>query len=647
MKDDIRDSKQYTPVSTITILLLAVGISCTFVTGGCTKKTGESVNTPSAPHSLTAKFQKNHVLIQWEAPVEEIVDYYGIYRRLSNAEEYSFLLSVTETTYSDFHIQPGSTYWYVVTAFKNGRESPFSNEVSITIPNRCLPGEEVCDGLDNDCDGDIDELPVCTGICDSRDALFIYKFSPPEGEFTVASRINFSADVFYNVASTTSTTLGLYLDDASGLSFPPASTHVLALTTASGCNSVHFQSSLTIPPAKALILSVRMTTPEGNFIKRFFYSPSGEFLKPITVVPEPRTKFTGAMTFSAHVTAYYRSSITSQPVIWLEALDDEGNYYDEFVQGYTEGYTEFSFTMPVDCFTDEINVSVYMMDVFGTGAILAGWDGIYFFKTLDRFIVNTGWFLFGVENATLSNPEADTLSLNRECDTSGDFTIQPSASWIETTPASGNTPSSISVSVKPSYFMSFGLFESKIEISGSNVSAENLTVVVLSYASTIFTEDFENSITGWTYSGLWHLVTDGATAAPASSISPSHAFWYGQESTGNYDTGLTSTGGLTSPVFSIPAGLERVYLMFYSWEETENFPGYDVRQVYIGPPANPFETLIFDSEASPSSWRRLLITIPPSYIGTSVVLTFYFDTGDEFDNAYRGWMIDDIMVVGY
>jgi fibronectin type 3 domain-containing protein len=61
-------------------------------------------------------------------------------RRAPNADAQPVVLAVTppdQTRYVDTSVEPGHTYFYVVTAFDfAGRESAPSNKVSVTIPSR-------------------------------------------------------------------------------------------------------------------------------------------------------------------------------------------------------------------------------------------------------------------------------------------------------------------------------------------------------------------------------------------------------------------------------------------------------------------------------------------------------------------------------
>jgi len=64
-------------------------------------------------------------------------------------------------------------------------------------------------------------------------------------------------------------------------------------------------------------------------------------------------------------------------------------------------------------------------------------------------------------------------------------------------------------------------------------------------------DDMENGTSDWTASGLWHQVDSGNPYVAYHS--PTHSWWYGQDATGNYDTGTANSGDLVSPLIYIPS----------------------------------------------------------------------------------------------
>ncbi|HPD19410.1 MAG TPA: hypothetical protein PLF61_07085, partial [Candidatus Goldiibacteriota bacterium] len=80
--------------------------------------------------------------------------------------------------------------------------------------------------------------------------------------------------------------------------------------------------------------------------------------------------------------------------------------------------------------------------------------------------------------------------------------------------------------------------------------------------------------------GLWHEIYDNDAHVPASypnnGISPK-IWWYGQDATGNYDTGSANAGEIFFGPFFAGDGYK---LYFWSYEHTENVEGYDIRMIY-------------------------------------------------------------------
>jgi len=154
-----------------------------------------------------------------------------------------------------------------------------------------------------------------------------------------------------------------------------------------------------------------------------------------------------------------------------------------------------------------------------------------------------------------------------------------------------------------------------------------------------YADDMENGINGWTASGLWHQI-DASNSYSASHSAP-HSWWYGQDDTGTYDTGATNAGSLTSPPVYIPdAGY---YLRFwYAYQTESQSTAFDQRLVQISADGGPFITVLQLYDDLMESWWPSPAIDLSAYAGQTIQIRFYFDTLDEFYNAYRGWYIDDI-----
>ncbi len=157
-------------------------------------------------------------------------------------------------------------------------------------------------------------------------------------------------------------------------------------------------------------------------------------------------------------------------------------------------------------------------------------------------------------------------------------------------------------------------------------------------------ESFETGSAGWTATGLWHRADSSDPCAVAHTHSGT-ADWYYGTSLCTYDTGSRNAGLLTSPEIILPAGANAAMLSFFSYYETETSgPWYDVRYVLVsvdGGGWTPIQQLAGDQM---DTWVPVVIDLS-AYTGHTVRIGFSFDTIDEILNAFRGWYIDDVLVV--
>jgi hypothetical protein len=209
-------------------------------------------------------------------------------------------------------------------------------------------------------------------------------------------------------------------------------------------------------------------------------------------------------------------------------------------------------------------------------------------------------------------------------------------------------------------------------------------------------ESFEDEASGWTATGLWHRISGGqmpsdvwaappnewVTLAEPWSLSPpkhgTHAFWYGRDEDGSFlrvdateppeqsaASGGTSwaahQGTLTSPPIDL-TGYLGARLSFWSWWEIESIhpTEYDLSTVEAsgdggaswtevfrmnppsdsggGKPALPFTA---NGVGAPPSWALRKADLS-AFAGKQVLVRFRFDTGDEYFNGFRGWMLDEL-----
>ena len=168
----------------------------------------------------------------------------------------------------------------------------------------------------------------------------------------------------------------------------------------------------------------------------------------------------------------------------------------------------------------------------------------------------------------------------------------------------------------------------------------------------IWSDDMESGVGGWTSTGLWHRVAE-PTCSP-SSRSGTYSWYYGQDSTCNYDTGAANAGTLTSETIS---GLAQdAELSFWHRRDAESFGLTDSTTVELQADGAGFDVLesvididntwIYVPEIvwfSPEDHRFSAFDLT-AYTGQDVELRFAFDTVDDFMNIFLGWMVDDVEI---
>jgi hypothetical protein len=176
---------------------------------------------------------------------------------------------------------------------------------------------------------------------------------------------------------------------------------------------------------------------------------------------------------------------------------------------------------------------------------------------------------------------------------------------------------------------------------------DSVTVVVEDDCRCGLNERFEGDVSSWTATGLWHLADNSVCAAPQNGyVSPTHAFYYGQEATCNYETGFTANAGtLTSPLLvGINASSTLTFQYLREVEFTVGFP-FDRTEVDIVTEAGSTTVFSLDSEdASSAVWTSSGAISLAAFAGEQIRVRFRFETIDGVLNDFIGWFIDDVVV---
>ncbi len=162
-----------------------------------------------------------------------------------------------------------------------------------------------------------------------------------------------------------------------------------------------------------------------------------------------------------------------------------------------------------------------------------------------------------------------------------------------------------------------------------------------------FSDDMENGLNGWTTAALdgttgdlWHQTTANANSA-------NHSWWCSIEGQGNYDTGNRISTALISPVIDLSSAGNFINLEFaenYSTEQSFDFCMVDI-STDNGATWTPLrgDTTGTAPSGNSNGWITTALDIS-AYAGQQINIRFYFETVDEIENNFPGWLIDDVVV---
>ncbi|MCP4712552.1 MAG: hypothetical protein GY869_28335, partial [Planctomycetes bacterium] len=161
-------------------------------------------------------------------------------------------------------------------------------------------------------------------------------------------------------------------------------------------------------------------------------------------------------------------------------------------------------------------------------------------------------------------------------------------------------------------------------------------------SSTLFFDDIENGINGWTtvvygVDDLWHQTT-------LSANSPVTSWWCGVDTSQTYATGNTINTAVVSPPIDLSGVTDPTTLYFYEFFDTES--GWDFANVEISSDGGVYwQALRVPPSGSSGGWIITALDLS-SHTGLPmpIQIRFLFDTGDEINNDFPGWFIDDVFI---
>ncbi|MCD4654627.1 hypothetical protein K8T06_11940 [bacterium] len=155
-----------------------------------------------------------------------------------------------------------------------------------------------------------------------------------------------------------------------------------------------------------------------------------------------------------------------------------------------------------------------------------------------------------------------------------------------------------------------------------------------------FSDDMENGENGWTYNGMWHIVPEASSCNEAHG--GVHSWYYGQESSCDFDTGSQTSGTLTSPIIDLTDILDAEMYLWY-WFDGEAGEGWDVLTISVRIVGGATTQLHIQGDPT-GGWNELVVDLS-DVAGNQIQILCEFDSGDSYMNTYRGAYIDDIEII--
>jgi cysteine-rich repeat protein len=153
-----------------------------------------------------------------------------------------------------------------------------------------------------------------------------------------------------------------------------------------------------------------------------------------------------------------------------------------------------------------------------------------------------------------------------------------------------------------------------------------------------YRDDFEAGPNGWQPAGLWNQDS-------FRSVSPTHAWYYGQPPLRSYQTVFpaTNSGTLTSPAIDL-RDVSGVELSFSYFLETEDQPGVDVTSVEVSRDGFVADVTVLESPLPEQASLAARSYSLSAFAGDVIELRFGFDTVDDNANHFEGFYVDDVTV---
>jgi hypothetical protein len=338
-----------------------------------------------------------------------------------------------------------------------------------TCQGEVLPQSEICDGKDNDCDGQPDEDNVCGHF---GDVVWLEGATPQNHSVLVGnSTYDFSIYLSYNIA-TTSSAIIQYSLMTTGYSWLGSVTYVV-----SGSGQVQLTiSGITIPPNVTILGEVKLLDLNWNPISPWWGAPTLSYVSSSTSSvfyvwikdenPQRGMKFQEGQTVTITLNVEYNA--LSGGYLDIVVLSVEGEEYDELDYDFKsvsgQGLYQSTLTFNVPSCQDSIHLIAYMWSPTFTAYEVAVYPVRLTGSCLR--VKPTSLYFEACEGKPPPSPEnvyiASTISHISA-------SLTPSKNWITVNPSSGSTPFMSSIGVNTTG-LSGGSYDGVVIVSSSNAN---------------------------------------------------------------------------------------------------------------------------------------------------------------------------------
>ena len=167
----------------------------------------------------------------------------------------------------------------------------------------------------------------------------------------------------------------------------------------------------------------------------------------------------------------------------------------------------------------------------------------------------------------------------------------------------------------------------------------NVVTVDLPPPHQVFHDGAERGMGAWRATGMWHVSTRRAGAGRS-------AFWYGDETTGTYDTpGVANRGTLLSPAIDL-TGIADPQLSWLEHVDVESAALFDMLRVEVVDAADTSLVLGANKQRSRTTGFHARLLDLTGFGGRTIRIRFSIDTHDAASNRGEGWFLDEIRVLG-